>query len=311
MNKKEMITNGEDVSLDEGKIIVLNGVSVADELEKKGPEAEQNPETEQATLEPEKKEEEPAPTEVASEPAEEVVPQETPVQIPISVPEETPEIPTAPIDLTGIITPDTPEVNDATSDTTIYPQFPSEQENVAPISFGGNEETVINTKESPFGNSFVGSFDKTTNGFGESDSLANNNFVMNQEPENTFSDNSNLFNNIYNMDSKQATVVTAQDAINAKKANIEAYEKLYDSGPGMQIRVLREFAEEASKWIEAVAKNGFVSGEMHDMAKRILNNYRGLKTEEDAFQDDNSNFSYNDNGTFQPNDIENRNSFVA
>lgn len=166
MNKKEMITNGENVSLDDGKIIVLNGVSVAekDELEKKEPEAEQKPETEQATLEPEKKEEEPTPTEVASEPAEEVVPQETPVQIPISVPEETPEIPTAPIDLTGIITPDTPEVNDATSDTTIYPQFPSEQENVAPISFGGNEDYTSSNDTNqgyngPTLSSFMGSYD--------------------------------------------------------------------------------------------------------------------------------------------------------
>lgn len=169
MNKKEMITNGEDVSLNDGEIIVLNSVSVAEkeELEKKEPEVEQPVKTEQATIEPEKKEEEDTvPTEIASESAEETSKQEEPVQIPISVPEETPNIPTAPIDLTGIITPDTPEINNTAEDTTVYPQFPSGPDAVAPISFGVNEDSTYLSNNDinqgyngPMLSNFMGSYD--------------------------------------------------------------------------------------------------------------------------------------------------------
>ena len=46
MAKKEMIKNGEDISLDDGNVLVLNGVSVAEKSTevKKELEAEKEPE---------------------------------------------------------------------------------------------------------------------------------------------------------------------------------------------------------------------------------------------------------------------------
>lgn len=114
-------------------------------------------------------------------------------------------------------------------------------------------------------------------------------------------DSTELFNSAYSTDeesSRMPTIVSENDEISAKKANLSAYERLYDDGPGKQIKVLRKFSEESSNWIELVNKNGFVSGEMHDLAKKILNDYRGLKTESDEFTDNKGFSNQNDYNAF-------------
>ena len=128
--------------------------------------------------------------------------------------------------------------------------------------------------------------------------VQNNNFDYNSfnsmtsdnfDKESTTS-SSDLFNSAYSTvtdNTKEiATVVTEQDEVNAKNAHMLAYEKLYDVGPGKQISILRNFSQEAAKWIRAADKSGFVSGEMHDIAKKILREYEGLKDEQNEFSDE-------------------------
>lgn len=121
------------------------------------------------------------------------------------------------------------------------------------------------------------------------DTQMNNYSNMSNDIDNGTS-NSELFSNSYDdviSGTKTiAAVVTEQDELNAKSANMNAYEKLYDAGPGKQISILRNFSGEAAKWIRAADKSGFVSGEMHDIAKKILREYEGLKEEQDEFTDD-------------------------
>ena len=124
-----------------------------------------------------------------------------------------------------------------------------------------------------------------------------NNFDYKTNKSHDESGTSEIFNSVYddvNETKTIASVVTKEDEINAKKSNLLAYERLYDAGPGKQISILRNFSYEASKWIRAADKSGFVSGEMHDIAKKILREYEGLKEEQDEFTDDRIN-SFNNN----------------
>ncbi len=123
MTKKEMIKNGEDVSLDNGEVVVLNGVSVAEkqkETEKTG--ENEVPVNEETQVNQQNITSEDAPKEgVTVEEANVPKVDEPSVQMPVS--SETPQISTAPIDLTGIITP---EGETTANDDTIYPQIPSD-----------------------------------------------------------------------------------------------------------------------------------------------------------------------------------------
>lgn len=161
MSKKEMIKNGEDVSLD-GGVIVLNGVSVAEKEEKEKQdskaETEQPVVAESATEESEKKaEENEVPIETTKEPAEKEVPQETPVEIP--VPEETPQIPTVPIDLTGILNSDATQ--SPAQEVPSYPQFPSSNEPEIPNQAEEKPNNIYNFPSSmdrDFNSSMFGGF---------------------------------------------------------------------------------------------------------------------------------------------------------
>ena len=146
----------------------------------------------------------------------------------------------------------------------------------------------------------------------QSSSFGFNNFSTNETPINDMTNNfsnsessSELFNDAYSSveDNTKtiAAIVTEEDEVNAKNANMQAYEKLYDAGPGKQISILRNFSEEAAKWIRAADKSGFVSGEMHDIAKKILREYQGLKEEQEEFTDDKIIPFKNDYGTQQQN----------
>ncbi len=178
-----------------------------------------------------------------------------------SEPEQTPQ-PFIPIDINGI----DESINNPSIVTTPEYEVPTFEQPIKQESF----QTIT-----PSGDQFS-SFSSTP-------------VFSNTESANE--NNNDLFSNIYNNEENDAkviaTVVTKEDEIAAKKANMKAYEQLYDAGPGNQISILRNFSEEASKWITAVSKSGFVSGEMHDIAKKILREYEGLQNDNDSFTDDN------------------------
>lgn len=140
MSKQEMIKNGENVSLDDGNVVVLNGISIAEkEAEKEETPVEIESQSQELSSEEVK---EVAPIEVGSEPSADV---SSTIEIPVptqdAIEQEIPQIPTAPIDLSGVI----PTPVDS-EDPTIYPQINSEPAEVTPISL---ENSV------PFDNSII------------------------------------------------------------------------------------------------------------------------------------------------------------
>lgn len=163
-----------------------------------------------------------------------------------------------------------------------------------------DEVNQVNNDISTSGNfdfGSVGTFETQTPAYEEPQMFNNssmdtqmNNYSNISNDTDKVTSNSELFSNSYddviNGTKTIAAVVTEQDELNAKSANMNAYEKLYDAGPGKQISILRNFSGEAAKWIRAADKSGFVSGEMHDIAKKILREYEGLKEEQDEFTDD-------------------------
>lgn len=142
------------------------------------------------------------------------------------------------------------------------------------------------------------------------DGLSNNaslgnfgNTNVQNEPQVTSSNDdlySSAYDSVINETKTIAAVVTEQDQAQAKKAYMDVSEKIYDAGPGKQISILRNFSAEAAKWIRAAATNGFINGEMHDIAKNILREYEGLKKEYDDFYDDNKIVSFPSSYNEQP-----------
>lgn len=292
MSKKEMITNGEDVSLNEGEIIVLNGVSVAEknELEKKEPKAEQPVETEQATLEPEKKEEEPIPTEVSSEPAEEAAPWETPAQIPISVPEETPEIPTTPIDLTGIITP---ESGHAEEDSTIYPTISPDLTSASSSMFNGiSDQNPFNGGNGQSYTTDVVNQDYSVVGTHDTSSLFNSSQYNNSFDE--------IANGV-NLEKVKSTIVNKEDLEKLKQATKEGQNEIIDQA----FDTLRESIELNQKADELfkLVYDGNQSGALYTEIMKWRASYRGLQQSED--QNDFSKSSYKDQSVTQFNGFSN------
>lgn len=145
MSKKEMIKNGDDVSLDNGNVTVLNGVSVAEKakLEEKPEESEgQEIVVESPLKEGEIEVKEPAPFEPTPESE-----QEASIQIPTVIPDATPEIPVAPIDLTGI------NISDGSTqeDTTVYPDISSKMPEVSSPAFGEiADQNPFNASNQPY-----------------------------------------------------------------------------------------------------------------------------------------------------------------
>lgn len=274
MAKKEDIKNGNDITLDDGNITVLQETEFSKEKEaEKAEVAVDVPVSEEIT--PDVKVDA---TEVEAPQVEAPTVEEPVVTAPSINPEPAmaaPQIPTPDspsIDISGISPdlsfPSTPESSITSASDNILSSVPS---------FGQeNNDLYNNTQNSGFE-------------FNANNMQNENNFDYKTDKSHDESGTSEIFNSVYDdvNDTKTvASVVTKEDEANAKKSNLLAYERLYDAGPGKQISILRNFSEEASKWIRAADKSGFVSGEMHDIAKKILREYEGLKEEQDEFTDD-------------------------
>lgn len=277
MAKKEDIKNGNDITLDDGNITVLQETEFSKEKEaEKAEVAVDVPVSEEIT--PDVKVDA---TEVEAPQVEAPTVEEPVVTAPSIDPEPVaPQIPTPDspsIDISGISSglsfPSTPESSITSASDSSVPSFGQE-----------NNDLYNNTQNSGFE-------------FNANDMQNENNFDYKTDKSHDESGTSEIFNSVYDdvNDTKTvASVVTKEDEANAKKSNLLAYERLYDAGPGKQISILRNFSYEASKWIRAADKSGFVSGEMHDIAKKILREYEGLKEEQDEFTDDRIN-SFNNN----------------
>lgn len=274
MAKKEDIKNGNDITLDDGNITVLQGTEFSKEKEvEKAEVAVDTPVSKEIT--PDVKVDA---TEVEAPQVEMPTVEEPVVTAPSIDPEPAmaaPQIPTPDspsIDISGISPdlsfPSTPESSITSASDNILSSVPS---------FGQeNNDLYNNTQNSGFE-------------FNANNMQNENNFDYKTDKSHDESGTSEIFNSVYDdvNDTKTvASVVTKEDEANAKKSNLLAYERLYDAGPGKQISILRNFSYEASKWIRAADKSGFVSGEMHDIAKKILREYEGLKEEQDEFTDD-------------------------
>ena len=274
MAKKEDIKNGNDITLDDGNITVLQGTEFSKEKEaEKAKAAVDVPVSEEIT--PDVKVDA---TEVEAPQVEMPTVEEPVVTAPSINPEPAmaaPQIPTPDspsIDISGISSdlsfPSTPESSINQASDNILSSVPS---------FGQeNNDLYNNTQNSGFE-------------FNANHMQNENNFDYKTDKSHDESGTSEIFNSVYDdvNDTKTvASVVTKEDEANAKKSNLLAYERLYDAGPGKQISILRNLSYEASKWIRAADKSGFVSGELHDIAKKILREYEGLKEEQDEFTDD-------------------------
>lgn len=269
MAKKEDIKNGNDITLDDGNITVLQETEFSKEKEaEKAEVAVDVPVSEEITPDVKIDAEEVEAPQVEAPTVEEPV-----VTAPSIDPEPVaPQIPTPDspsIDISGISPdlsfPSTPESSITSASDSSVPSFGQE-----------NNDLYNNTQNSGFE-------------FNANDMQNENNFDYKTDNSHDELGTSEIFNSVYDdvNDTKTiAAVVTKEDEANAKKSNLLAYERLYDAGPGKQISILRNFSEEASKWIRAADKSGFVSGEMHDIAKKILREYEGLKEEQDEFTDD-------------------------
>ena len=250
MAKKEDIKNGNDITLDDGNITVLQGTEFSKEKgAEKAETTVETPVSEEITPDVKIDAEEVEAPQVEAPTVEEPV---------VTAPSIDPE-PVAP----QIPTPDSPSIDISGISSSL--SFPSTPE----PSITSASDNILSSVPS----------------FGQD----NNNFDYKTDNSHDESGSSEIFSSVYDdvNDTKTiAAVVTKEDEANAKKSNLLAYERLYDAGPGKQISILRNFSEEASKWIRAADKSGFVSGEMHDIAKKILREYEGLKEEQDEFTDD-------------------------
>ena len=161
--------------------------------------------------------------------------------------------------------------------------------NVDDINVGNNVDASTSEVTTPVYEQPIQSNDFSFDGLSNNSSLGGFSSMPNVT-ENTTSSNdlfSSAYDSVANDTKTIAAVVTEQDQVHAKSAFMNASEKIYDAGPGKQISILRNFSAEAAKWIRAADKSGFVSGEMHDIAKNILREYEGLESEHDEFTDDN------------------------
>ncbi len=276
MSKKEMIKNGDDVSLDNGNVTVLNGVSVADK--------EKQEENAQPEVEEEKNEvQESVPSEVAPEPN-----LETSNEIPVSVPEQTPEIPVAPIDLTGIITPE----NDHEEDSTVYPEIPGDLTSNLPSGFAGiADQNPFNNSEQTHVTDFVNQ-DYSVVGTHDTSSLFNSSQYNNSFDE--------IANGV-NLEKVKSTIVNKADLENLKQATKEGQNEIIDQA----FDTLRESIELNQKADELfkLVYDGNQSGALYTEIMKWRASYRGLQQSED--QNDFSKSSYKDQSVTQFNGFSN------
>lgn len=140
MDTKAMINNSEDISLDNGNIIVLNNVSLAEKVAE-AEDTVKNLDSESVV------------TSSAENPNVEAEVGSLPTV-------ETPQIPVAPIDLAGIENPTASEQQD---DDTVYPMYNSNPTIDNLNSFGNETPSYEQSFNSPI---YLNQQDATTNSFG-------------------------------------------------------------------------------------------------------------------------------------------------
>lgn len=263
MSKQEMIKNGENVSLDDGNVVVLNGISIAEkEAEKEETPVEIESQSQELSSEEVK---EVAPIEVGSEPSADV---SSTIEIPVptqnAIEQEIPQIPTAPIDLSGVI----PTPVDS-EDPTIYPQINSEPAEVAPISLENS---------APFDNTqFSGSqFDSPMFGTHNNDSISHD----------------NVDNSIIN--DAGGVFKSEQDVDASFRKFMADVERSYQENIAGPTKTLVNFVNKYINWGNQVTANG--------LNRKLFDEYDELNAllQQQKSYDDQSvetKFEYNDNST--------------
>ena len=261
-NKKENIKNGKNIEID-GITVINEGISLAEKEEKK--EAEVAVDAEVKAEEPEI----PVEQEPEITPDVKIAPEVTPeAEVPSSA-----EVPH--IDINNVL-PDIGAVDLTSAEPSVEPSVEVNAETQEQPTFD------VGGADVPQGSPF--NYEPETNQ-SSTFSFVNDSQqdeVKNYTPEAETKD-SGMFGDAYtdSYEKVEATVVTEEDAKEAKNAFIDTMNKVYDNGPGRQIEILRKVAEDATKWISEVVEKGFVSGPMHESAKKIMNDYHGLRLKDE------------------------------
>lgn len=277
MSKKEMIKNGEDVSLDGDNVVVLNTVSVAEKTH-----VNENKET--AAQQPAQETEEKAPeiqtSEVNAEPETAAASQEETPVIPV-VPETSGpqiDVPVAdvnaesvsPIDLSGIIPPGDVDQEDPTK----YPEVPSNPVDTVPNNFSSNNNmfsfpnSLSQENETP---AFVGSF----NNVNQNDNTLN---------QSAFAGN-NFDGGVFK---------TESDVDASFEKFMTDVRKSYDEHISGPTKTLVEFVIRFVNWGNQVTANG-LNRKLFDEYDDLIALLNKQKPYKDEMQRTNAGFGYNDN----------------
>lgn len=278
MSKKEMIKNGEDVSLDDGNVVVLNKVSVAE----KTPVSDEKETAPQSAQETEEKVKEPQTSEVKAEPETAVVSQEEAPVIPVVPETAEPQIDVpvgdvnagsvAPIDLSGIIPPGDTDPEDPTK----YPEVPSNPADAVQNDFSANNNmfsfpnSFSQESETP---SFVGSFD---NGNQNDNALNQSAFA-------------------YGLNNFDGGVFKTESDVDASFEKFMAdVRKSYDEHISGPTKTLVEFVIRFVNWGNQVTANG-LNRKLFDEYDELIALLNKQKPYKDEMQKTSAGFGYNDN----------------
>ncbi len=276
MSKKEMIKNGEDVSLDGDNVVVLNTISVAekapvnDKVEKEeqttAQETEENVNSAQVSAEKVEPEKAPASEETPVIP---VVPDASEPQIDAPVADVNAESVPA-IDLSGIIPPSGVDPEDSTK----YPEVPSNSDNFTSNNFSANNNmfsfpnSLSQENETP---SFVGSF-------GNENSNGN---VIGQ--------------GVFNSDNFDGGVFKTESDVDASfEKFMTDVRKSYDEHISIPTKTLVEFVIRFVNWGNQVTANG-LNRKLFDEYDELIALLNKQKPYKDEMQKASTGFGYNDN----------------
>ncbi len=222
MSKKEMITKGEDISLDEGNVIVLNGVSVAEKVQEENKEELASDKTELDQNVASEKVDTQNTTQLA---------EETPVKDEMKIPEENHEIPVVPIDLSSIASPE-PQVE--------IPSLNSSYNNDFMVPDKSFDAPDYPLNSDGFKNDYNPTFDQENNG------LIGNFDSFNKENNNSTSMS----------DINKSVFKTEVDVDNAFKDFINDVKTSYDKRISAPTRVLVDFVNDFANWGKKVTEEG-------------------------------------------------------
>lgn len=222
MSKKEMITKGEDISLDEGNVIVLNGVSVAEKVQEENKEELASDKTELDQNVASEKVDTQNTTQLA---------EETPAKDEMKIPEENHEIPVVPIDLSSIASPE-PQVE--------IPSLNSSYNNDFMVPDKSFDAPDYPLNSDGFKNDYNPTFDQENNG------LIGNFDSFNKENNNSTSMS----------DINKSVFKTEVDVDNAFKDFINDVKTSYDKRISAPTRVLVDFVNDFANWGKKVTEEG-------------------------------------------------------